>query len=186
MPEYTSNLTVGTDSYISLVDAKIYWSKILGAEVTATAPDLKLDASLREACARIERHTFNGLATTIGQPLQFPRTGLYDATGGLYACNIYPIELKAAQCEEALMILKLDADKGAKTMDVRLAQGQNDVKIGEITVKYSEPQTYGNNGIQSERAWGYLQEFLRGAINEGYEYPLRLDGAQNGAMVNPY
>jgi len=183
---YTETLIVGTDSYISLTDAKKYWAKILGAEVISTTTDAKLEAGLREACIRIERHTFAGIVLTIGQALQFPRDGVYSPTGGLYPSNSLPDVLLAAQCEEALTILKIDADKGAKTMDIRLAQGQNDVKIGEISVKYSEPKTYGANGIQSARAWDLLTGLLRGYVNEGGEYPLRLDGARNGGMVNPY
>jgi hypothetical protein len=53
----------------------------------------------------------------------------------------------------------MDADKGAASMDTRLAQGKNKVRIDDIQIEYSEPVKYGGN-LLSQQAWDLLQPLI--------------------------
>lgn len=154
-----SLITVNTNSYQNETSASAYFSTRLGVNSWDTASVANREKALIMACQSIEKLHFNGFIATDTQALKWPRTDVLDIHGNEYSSIAYPTNLLFAQCEEALMLLKMDSDKGAASMDTRLAQGKNKVRIDDIQIEYSEPVKYGGN-LLSQQAWDLLKPLV--------------------------
>lgn len=129
-------LTVGTDAYISQVDADTYWSDRNNSTWSAATSDAK-DAAIREATQYLDgAYSFIGNFVT-GNLLAWPR---YDAviTSGNFANRSYdsttiPTEIEDACAELALEALSSRLDPAADRGGAIKSE-----KVDVITVEYMD------------------------------------------------
>lgn len=102
-------LTIGTDTYISLADARQYCED----NGLNTLPEMDADAEalLKRAAKALDRrwgNRFIGTKRTIEQPLAWPRDvnigGTLDSDGNPRLFNDIPVEMGEAQVEMALLM----------------------------------------------------------------------------------
>jgi len=169
-------VTVGTNSYVSVVDCTAYLAERLYTELyTAAAADTKSQAVIM-ATRAIDRMVLTGRKKTITQALEFPRCYVYDTRYGNPASDLpvagilddgwyceaaVPQGIIDACCEEALAILTAGNSK-------RLAlqkQGVTAFSLGNLS------ETYGGTGINSStkpllsvEALALMRPYREGAV----------------------
>ena len=101
-------LTVGTNSYISVADADLYFADRLNSAVWtgAVAVGLK-DQALIQASQIINNKQFVGIRTVPTQSLSFPRAGVY-LDSVLLDSSVVPKNVIDATCELAIWLLQSD------------------------------------------------------------------------------
>ncbi|WP_067176987.1 DnaT-like ssDNA-binding protein [Sulfurospirillum sp. UCH001] len=100
-------LTVGTNSYISLEDAKIYFEDRLNSADWDSSTDPVRSKALIQATQIIDQKDFLGYKSVNTQALKFPRTGLVDDGIDVDGSTI-PKRVKDAVCELAIWCLSED------------------------------------------------------------------------------
>lgn len=153
-------LNIGIDSYITTEEASEYISSKLYAEEWGQADTNTRENALKEACRQINRLKFKGQKADPAQVLAFPRTmPIFNRLGrvGFVTYETVPEEVKAAQCEIALALLKY-----GNTSRIKL-QEQNviSVKIGDTTETYGSKKA---GKLISEEAYELLKEYIAGAV----------------------
>lgn len=101
-------LTVGTNSYISVANADIYFADRLNSSVWtgAVAVGLK-DQALIQASQIINNKQFVGIRTVPTQLMAFPRFGIY-VDSILIDSSVVPKNVIDATCELAIWLLQDD------------------------------------------------------------------------------
>jgi hypothetical protein len=159
-------LTVGTNTYISLADFKAWAATRLAGAFVATTADATLETALQEACGHIEQlHPvgWQGERTIYNQRLAWPRVNVLDPDSSsdtiVSASIIYfdgstmPQPLKDAQCEEALLLLRLHIDGSAGDRELNQQMGVTDIGIGAGVYEKYKPKPKFGGCLLSEAAW---------------------------------
>lgn len=100
----------GAETFISVTDADTYHINRTATAWTDATTEAK-ESALRKSKDYLEgkyRLRWKGTRATQGQPLSWPRTGVYDQDGYLIASTTIPQALKDAQAEAALRALSAD------------------------------------------------------------------------------
>lgn len=167
-------ITVGTNSYISLADAKTYFSTRLYADAWTAADDDTKSSALIMATRKIDRQKFNGQKANYDQTLKFPRAFYlgqrYNRKFGLTIDNVrgagWYVETEVsndviyAVCEEAAAILRIGA--AANKRAELQAQGVTSFSLGSLSENYG-PGSKGEK-ILSVEAREYLSSYLAGVV----------------------
>lgn len=167
-------IQVGINSYVDIEFADSYFSERLYADEWGNADTATKEKALLTACRRIERLQFKGIkADPENQILQFPRAlpsvGMplyprerqfnFDYTLAYIMQEEVPEEVKQAQCEEALALLKY----GNNTRTRLQEQGVIRVDFGSVSEEY-ERAGRGINKLFSNEAYELLKPYLAGAV----------------------
>lgn len=105
-------IEVGTNSYVSLIEANEYFSTKLHSEVWDSADDSTKQKALIEATRNLEVYRYRGYKANADQELSFPRVNIgrqpTDAERLVYGSSIkvIPKEVKNGQLEQALYLLE--------------------------------------------------------------------------------
>lgn len=151
-------LTVGADSYCSMLEAERYCAGRLGAGPWTRASTDDRERALREAFTVLEGLRYQGRPAEYGQPAQWPRAGITGAGGVPYPADAMPDFLIAAQCEEALALLRVQADAGAETRAALQQQGVRETSLGDVREVYAVPARPA--GLASPQAYARIQPHL--------------------------
>lgn len=151
-------LYVGTNSYVTLTEANDYFDEKLYADKWHNADEITKEKALKEACRRINRLAFKGQKVEETQLLAFPRImPVFNRVGviGFTGDTGIPEEVKAAQCEEALALLRYGNSARTK------AQEQNVVRVsfGEVSEEYRASLK-----LLSKEALELLKPYLAGVV----------------------
>lgn len=152
-------LYVGTNSYVTIAEADEYFAGKLYADEWHNTDDTTKEKALKEACRRINRLAFKGEKADEAQLLAFPRKmPMFNRIGviGFVTDTGIPEEVKTAQCEEALALLKYGNSARTK------AQEQNVVRVsfGEVSEEYRASLK-----LLSKEALELLKPYLAGAVS---------------------
>ncbi|MGF9711720.1 DnaT-like ssDNA-binding protein [Paenibacillus naphthalenovorans] len=138
-------LIVGTNSYVSVDDADIYFADRLFADKWESATPLDKEKALIMATRKIDMQLLNGRKVDSAQTLQFPRS-IYSR----YKYPPYPQwvdesevsdDVKSAVCEEALAILSYTKESQKRTQLQR--QGVTSFSLGSLSESYSSNNATG-------------------------------------------
>lgn len=151
-------LYVGTNSFVTLGEAEQYFADKLYADEWHNADDITKEKALKEACRRISRLAFKGEKADEAQLLAFPRKmPMFNRIGviGFSTDTGIPEEVKQAQCEEALALLRYGNSARTK------AQEQNVVRVsfGEVSEEYRASLK-----LLSKEALELLRPYIAGAV----------------------
>lgn len=164
------SIIVGTNSYVSLDEAEQYFSGRLFTDEWDKADLITKEKALLMACRRIERLQFKGIkADPESQILQFPRAlpavgmPLYqskhrfnlDYTLSYIVQDKVPEEVKQAQCEEALALLKYGNSTRTKLQEQNVVQ----IDFGSVSEEYK-----GLGKLFSKEAYELLKPYLACAV----------------------
>ena len=142
-------IIVGTDSYITVVEADAYWSDRDNSDWEAATTAAK-EAALREATAYIDSHySWVGSIEADSQILDWPRSSAYDDEDRLLSG--VPQQVKDAQAELGLQALAGALVPALAQDDVRTKKE----KVGSIEVEY-----FDNNKIS--RVFNFVDMLLKG------------------------
>ena len=172
-------LTIGTDTYISLADAKTYVTsnfatndeKYIGWNALT---DSDKEVYLRRATKRIDRQIYKGIKAIESQTLQFPRAfysiDIYNRNIGLEIDNVHGegwyIETEVKQCvkeaqvEESLALITQGTIFN-KRMDLQW-QGVKSISLGNLSETYQGIKKNSTNLISL-----VARELLNYAISGG-------------------
>jgi len=155
-------LTVGTNSYIALVDAETYISERYTSDTWDDAEDAAKEQALMRATQNIDLLLLRGRKVSSDQTLQFPRAFL--SPDGYKEEEDYSVQLLAAVCEEALYYIVSQA--GTETSIVS-DQAVNHLKELGITSfgLGDESYQFDKKMGRIETITGYTQRLLRDYIN---------------------
>lgn len=164
-------IQVGINSYVDISYADSYFAGRLYTDEWDNADIATKEKALITACRRIERLQFKGIkADPENQILQFPRAlpsvgmPLYpsekrfnnlDYTLRYIVQDKVPDEVKAAQCEEALALLKYGNSTRAKLQEQNVVQ----VDFGSVSEEYK-----GLGKLFSKEAYELLKPYLTCAV----------------------
>lgn len=160
-------LVVGTNSYISIEDAEIYFSMRLYSDTWNNATADQKSQALVMATRRIDRQRVTGRKADLVQKLQFPRAFYSPGLASLDYAAAYPsdgwlVEKEVAQCvkdaccEEALSML----NGISKRQDLQ-HQGVSSFTIGDLSETYKLTGTR----LQSRDAHELLRPYLMGGVS---------------------
>lgn len=166
-------LTVGTDTYISLVDANTYvTNNYVSTDTERTIWEALTDANkeiyLRKAASKIDRQPIRGIKSVQTQTMQFPRamqtdyylqnypnTNLYYDADWLVETEVAQ-SVKDAQVEEALALAK-----GVPKRSELQAQGVKSFRLGNMSENYGSGTTL---TFISQTAKELLRKYLAGSV----------------------
>lgn len=147
-------IVVGTNSYITRVEADTYWSDRANA-VWAAASDAAKDAALYESAAYLDGHySWIGTLEDTAQLLGWPRTGATDNEGR--TVTGVPSKVEDSQAELALQALSGSLVPSQAKDDTRTKKE----KVGEIEVEYFDNSSIG-------RVYDYVDLLLTGLYDNG-------------------
>lgn len=152
-------LYVGTNTYVTLTEANEYFDEKLYADEWNGANDIIKEKALKEACKRINRLVFKGEKADEAQLLAFPRImPMFNRVGviGFTEDTGIPKEVKAAQCELALYLIKY----GNTTRKRLQEQGVNIIDIGMVRETFKQ-----KNPLGCDEAWELLKPYLAGCVS---------------------
>jgi len=130
-------LIVGTNSYINVTDADLYFEDRLHTSAWDAIVSLaEKGAALIQGTKAIEAFNYNGYRNTTTQALSFPRSDVY-VDNILIDATIVPQDIKDAVCEYAILMLQEDYTAPDDL------EAFSDVQIGSI--KISKSQTKGRS-----------------------------------------
>jgi hypothetical protein len=166
---------VGTNSYISLADAKTYASSRLYVDAWTAASDDNKSIALIMATSKIDRQRIRGEKAVYNQTLAFPRAfylgSRYNRKNGLTIDNVrgegWYVEVavtqivKDAVCEEAFAILKAGAS-GNKRKELQ-AQGVTSFSLGSLSETYASGSSIGEKLLSLE-ARQLLSKYFAGVV----------------------
>lgn len=153
------SLQIRIESYVTIDEANEYISGKVYATDWETSDTSTKEKALKEACRKINRLQFKGQKVDTGQVLEFPRRmpvlGRIGAIGFMTGEEV-PDEVKAAQCEEALAILKYGNSARTKAQEQNIVS----VKIGDVSETYK-----GRVGrLMSHEAYELMKSFIAGSV----------------------
>lgn len=134
------SLVVGTNSYISRVDANTYFADSLRDASWNALSDSTKDQALVTATRMLDRQNWTGTKTSPTQALQWPRTGVTDVDGNSVDSSIVPQSILDACCELALSLalnpaVETNTSSGSNIKRVSAAKGTD--------IEYFRPTTGG-------------------------------------------
>jgi hypothetical protein len=152
-------LQIRIESYVTIDEANEYISGKVYATDWETSDTSTKEKALKEACRKINRLQFKGQKSEPGQILEFPRKmpvlGRLAVIGFMTGDEV-PDEVKAAQCEEALAILKYGNSARTKAQEQNIVS----VKIGDVSETYK-----GRVGrLMSHDAYDLLRDYIAGSV----------------------
>lgn len=168
-----SSLVVGTNTYISLADAEIYFLDRLNIDTWTVASNDTKTKALLMACKIVDDQRYQGQPFLYTQSMAFPRYGLKNRQNQPIPTLATPDDVKWAQCEQALFILDQVASQDA-TSDRRqmIREGVSEVRIGDYSEKYRENKgsavAYALCPMAKERLLPYLKSSFNGLSNGSY------------------
>lgn len=122
------------NSYVSVEDADDFFaSKFIPAD---SEQWLDLDAVVKHqllctATRTLDAFVYGGLKKTKTQPLQWPRSGMYNDEGTAWPDAVVPVPMKQATCEQAYWLWT----EGSRTLDDTTLLQFEDFKAGPLSVK---------------------------------------------------
>lgn len=173
-------ITVGENSYISIVDATTYVttnyistdSKRLG---WLALTDADKEIFLKKATKKIDRQKIRGIKAVYQQTLEFPRAIESDFYRAEYYQNItitnysgYMVEtevaqiVKEAEVEEALAMM-IDAGMSNKRAELQ-AQGVKSFSLGNLSETYAVSSSSSETKLLSVEANDLLRYYLLGTV----------------------
>lgn len=152
-------LAIGTNTYVTLAEANTYFADKLHTAEWDSAFGATMEKALKEACRRMNRLVFKGQKLSETQLLAFPRImPQFNRIGviGFTTDSGVPEAVRAAQCEEALALLRFGNSARAR------AQEQNvvSVKFGDVTEEYRASLK-----LLSPEALELLKPYLAGGVS---------------------
>lgn len=162
-------IQVGINSYVDISYADNYFAGRLFTDEWDKADLITKEKALLMACKRIERLQFKGIKADFeNQILQFPRAlpvvnvPIYVqeqdfnlGTMRFIVQDQVPEEVKQAQCEEALALLKYGNNTRTKLQEQNVVQ----INFGNISEEYK-----GLGKLFSKEAYELLKPYLAGAV----------------------
>ena len=128
-------LTVGTNSYISVVDADNYFATRLNSNAWNNADIATQEAALIQATRTLDAlYDWNGSLADDDQSLGWPRIDAYDCEGRIIDSTAIPECVENATCEEALHLLSGDV----LTTPSLLTQGFKKAKLGSMEIEVAD------------------------------------------------
>ena len=148
-------MTLGTDSYVTLVEANDYIANFHSGSAWDTLTDAQKEQRLVLACERLEALPFSGRKAGKNQTLSFPR----------FPNTTVPESIKAAQVEIALLSVSQSGLSAEAAQRVNLQrQGVTSFSIGDLSESYG-----GQSGLVEDHAFlanaeihALLNRFLQG------------------------
>lgn len=132
-------LIVGTNSYISVVDATTYFNDSLSSgDWAGVDPDTQ-SQSLITATRMLDRATWQGSKTVAAQALQWPRTGVTDRYSNPVDSVAVPPQVINATCELALAIVLDPTVQTVKNQNSNIKT----IKAGPAEVTFMRPVVAG-------------------------------------------
>lgn len=128
-------LTVGTDSFISVVDADTYWENHSGGDNWAVATTPEKEAALRESTQYIDKsYSWRGDHSGLeSEPLSWPRYNVVDRQGRTRSSSEIPQEIKDATAWLA------DQALGGSLLQVKDRGGRiSNLKAGSVEIQYEK------------------------------------------------
>ena len=172
---YVSSLTVedGTgktdsDSYISVDNADIYVQDHYGG--ASTWLDLTEDQKemyLRRAAQYIDsyyRKKWKGLKATSTQAMEWPRSGVCDASGYEVSSAAVPVAVQEAQVEAAILL------QSGYSLQPVITGGESNIKrkkVGPIEVEYASASEMATTSPGVRTEYTQIKELLYGLIESG-------------------
>lgn len=146
-----SAIVVGTNTYLSVVDATTYFGFRLDVPEWTAATELEKDSALVMATKAIDRLPWSGYKyQPDAQVLTFPRVGSFPDGDAWLMLGVVPQRVKDAECEEALAILRHQADTRLELMRI----GLTGAMIDGASEQYKSDAGQGLLSVQAK-------EFLR-------------------------
>lgn len=128
-------LVVGTNSYISVADADLYFEGRLNTDAWDALDVPTKETSLIQATRQLDQlYLWQGFITDINQTLGWPRIGAYDCNGVLIEDDEIPRGVEEGTCEFALWYS--DGNSTSSNAPVTDLSGLSEVKVSSITLKY--------------------------------------------------
>lgn len=158
-------LTVNTNTYLSAVDADAYFStRPFATKWTAVIDATQKENALRMAAVVLDRmYIWKGVPTIMGQPMRWPRAGMYDADGLNISVSVVPQDIKSAQCELAMQWIQNDQltplGSSFTADDLDNAQGGiHSKRVGDLEIVYNNP----------EQMYLFARKAGRGSVKKAY------------------
>lgn len=129
------SLTVGTDTYVSLASADTYFENRLYSDEWTAASDEDKEFALKQATKMIDRFSFIGAITSLGQILSWPRIGVVDKEGRVVGQSTVPTEILDAACELAFAIIKKDYVSDSDQAGIR------EIEAGSVRIRWEGSAT---------------------------------------------
>ena len=172
-------LVVGTNTYISLADAKTYFTYQLYSTNWDLASDEQKTKALILACKKIDRQIIVGIKADETQALEFPRAlYIYDdfwldsnvdgqlnmsQNGNWYIESTVAQCVKDAQCQEAEAILRLGTSYSVNKRQDLQSQGVKSFSIGNLSETYSIQSTNRVGKLYSQEAQELIARYTLGS-----------------------
>ena len=147
------DITVGTNSYVSVADADEYMASRLYADAWGSADATDKAKAIMMATRAIDRLLLAGRPADTEQELAFPRDGQDDV----------PQAVVDATCEEALAIL----DRGNSERRRMQADGLTSFQIGTLSEVYATGQSGRSlvpHGLISVEARELMRAYTAGSV----------------------
>lgn len=122
------------NSYVSVSDADDFFaSKYVPAdsEQWSELDEAVKQALLASATRALDVFVYGGLKTSKSQPLQWPRSGMYDNEGTAWPSTVVPVPMSQATCEQAYWMW----NEQNRTLDDVTLQQFDSFKAGPLDVK---------------------------------------------------
>lgn len=125
-------LTVGVNSYLSLVDAESYFANRIDVASWDAASQADKEKALATASIQLNNLSWLGTIANVSQALAFPRNGVYfDSMAGTYITldpSVVPNRIINAVCEQAYHLINNDG-----LLDN--SGSPDEIKVGTILLK---------------------------------------------------
>lgn len=153
-------LTVGTNSYVSLVEAEDYFAETLDADAWKASEDTVKEAALITATRYVDERPWIGSAISVSQSLGWPRrgAGYFDEKLGLMvypSITEIPERIKFAVLEQAAYIIE--------NKDELKATGQvfEQITVGPISLSDANPSSNSRISKSSSKMLKLLSPLVR-------------------------
>jgi len=174
-------LTIGTNSYISVENADLYFNDRLYSDIWTSASADNKARALIMACKNLEKQFYKGIKKVEGQILAFPRCYVVDKRNDFNLLINKPINLtiykpfintysiwnceedvtqnvKEAQCEEAITLLERGNSQRRKLQQ----EGVSNFSLGGMSETFKDGA---GRGLLSQDAKELLKTYLAGAVS---------------------
>lgn len=161
------SIVAGANGYASVQTVRDYWAD---RNVTLSQPDAEVAAAIILATQYIDSNfKFKGVVVDLGQPLEWPREGAYNARGAAVPSDEVPEQVVYATAEYAKRQLELADGLQPDVSDTGvLSSKRSKVDVIETEVEYQEG-TGGYFGIRSYPAADkYLDGLTSGMTGGGF------------------
>jgi hypothetical protein len=159
------SLVVGTNSYIDVTNADLYFAERLHSVNWTGAETADKEKALIQATGMIDDlFDWPGTVTDEDQSLGWPRTGVYDCEGREVDPDTIPDAIEKATCEQAIYLL--GAIDPNQTPDL-IKQGFKKGKLGPMDVETDKSMVPDKIGSSVAYSVGCLGDMKPGATSSG-------------------